>query len=168
MTDDQLDQLDYYTLLAVEPTASVREIRRAFRRFARKYHPDRFAGASEAKIERANQIYRRGSEAVQTLADPLARKGYDAFLPKGKTRLRADERDRVKAVLSGKVARKARKEPAIHSPQAQAFYKKAGVIARSGDFRAARHMLQTALQLEPENEVIKKRLQQLEAKIRGV
>ena len=62
-----LDQLDYYALLEVEDDATMREIKSAFRKFARKFHPDRFAGSNEAKIERAAQIYRRGSEAFQVL-----------------------------------------------------------------------------------------------------
>lgn len=87
---DDLDKLDYYSLLEVEPTASVAEVRAAFRRFALKYHPDRHAGSEPAKIERATRIYRRGSEALETLVDPTRRKAYDIVLARGEMRLTQD------------------------------------------------------------------------------
>ena len=92
MSDDRLDQLDYYTLLGVARDADVDAIKRAFRTFARRYHPDKFVGQAEEKIERATRIYRRGSEAVQTLTDLDARRAYDAGLAKGELRLRSEPR----------------------------------------------------------------------------
>lgn len=93
-SDDRLDQLDYYTLLGVARDASAPEIKRAFRTFALRYHPDRFAGAPQDKVERATAIYRRGSEAVETLTNPEARKAYDGALARGELRLTTDARAR--------------------------------------------------------------------------
>lgn len=90
MSDDRLDRLDYYTLLGVEPDAALPDIRRAFRAFAIKYHPDRFAGVSDDNVARATAIYRRGSEALEVLSDPVARKAYDLALSKGELRLLDD------------------------------------------------------------------------------
>ncbi len=39
----RLEELDYYTLLGVERDADPSQIRKAFRAFARRYHPDRHA-----------------------------------------------------------------------------------------------------------------------------
>ncbi len=90
MADDQLDKLDYYTLLGLEPAADGATVRRAFRAFAVKYHPDRFATDAPQNVERATAIYRRGSEALEVLTDPVARQAYDAGLARGELRLLDD------------------------------------------------------------------------------
>lgn len=96
MADDRLDLLDYYTLLGVEDDAPVDAIKQAFRRFAKAYHPDRHAGQSPAKVRRATQIYRRGSEAMQVLTDPVLRRAYDSLLERGQLRMTPELRDRAK------------------------------------------------------------------------
>jgi curved DNA-binding protein CbpA len=164
---EHLDLLDYYTLLGIEQSASPRDIKDAFRRFARKYHPDRFAGAPEDKVARASQIYRRGSEAYQILTDPIARRAYDRALNVGKLRLSADERERAEAEERGSAGRApANKPPPIRSPQAVAFYNKAADAARSGRWRDAWRAMKSAIEEEPENSLLKARLAQIEAKLR--
>src|SRR5262245_20119906 len=96
MSDDRLDQLDYYTLLGVAEDAEVAAIRRAFRTFALKYHPDRFAGEAPDSVARATAIYRRGSEALEVLSDPVARKAYDLALAGGELRLLEDAQSVVR------------------------------------------------------------------------
>jgi molecular chaperone DnaJ/curved DNA-binding protein len=61
---------DCYGVLGVEPTASVAEIRRAWRRLALRWHPDR-AGS------RATKFFQKLSAAYEVLSDPLARAAYD-------------------------------------------------------------------------------------------
>ncbi len=159
---DRLDLLDYYTLLGVQPDASVTDIKRAFRKFARRYHPDRFAGAPEDKVHRASQIYRRGSEAYQILTDEVARRAYDRVLRVGQLRLRAEARERAEAEAK---APKKREQP-IRSPQALAFYQRAAEAARSGRWRDAWKALKTALDHEPNNQLLEARLSQIEDRIR--
>lgn len=62
---------DLYALLEVSPDAGDDEIRRAFRRLARRYHPDLNRDRS------APERFRLIAEAYQTLVDPVARYGYD-------------------------------------------------------------------------------------------
>lgn len=85
-----LDALDYYTLLGVAEDASRADIRAAFRRFALRYHPDRFAGEAPELAQRALAIYRRGTEAVDVLCDVDQRRAYDAVLARGEKRLTED------------------------------------------------------------------------------
>jgi molecular chaperone DnaJ len=63
---------DYYEALGVKKTASQEEIRKAFRKLARKYHPDVNPGDKTAE-EKFKQI----SEANDVLSDPKKRKVYD-------------------------------------------------------------------------------------------
>jgi curved DNA-binding protein CbpA len=160
---DRLDLLDYYSLLDVAPDAATAEIKRAFRRFARRYHPDRFAGAGQEKLSRASQIYRRGSEAYQVLSDPVARRAYDRVLRLGKLRLSAEERDRADA---REKAPAEKKEQPIRSPHALAFYRRAADSARQGQWREAWKALKLALEHEPDNALLRTRLSQIESRLR--
>jgi curved DNA-binding protein len=65
---------DYYKDLGVEKTATPAEIKKAYRRLAVKYHPDKNNGDSSAE-ERFKVI----SEANEVLGDPAKRKKYDQF-----------------------------------------------------------------------------------------
>src|ERR1700752_658003 len=63
---------DYYETLGVKKSASTEDIRKAFRKLARKYHPDVNPGDKSAE-ERFKTI----SEANEVLSDPKKRKIYD-------------------------------------------------------------------------------------------
>src|SRR3954447_9884352 len=63
---------NYYDLLGVKKTATVEDVRKAFRKLARKYHPDVNPGDKAAE-EKFKQI----SEANDVLSDPKKRKIYD-------------------------------------------------------------------------------------------
>jgi curved DNA-binding protein CbpA len=67
-----MDNRDYYAALGVAATASEQEIRTAYRRLARRFHPDLNAGD-----ERAAELFKRITEAYETLADPGRRRRYD-------------------------------------------------------------------------------------------
>src|SRR4051812_21725086 len=67
-----MDFKDYYATLGVATTATDKEIKQAFRKLARKYHPDVNPGdkTAEAKFKELN-------EANEVLADPEKRRKYD-------------------------------------------------------------------------------------------
>lgn len=65
---------DYYEILGVSRNATLDEVKKAYRRLARKHHPDVNPGSKEAE-ERFKKI----TEAYQVLSDPKKRKEYDQF-----------------------------------------------------------------------------------------
>jgi len=65
---------DYYEALGVTRDADEKEIKRAFRRLARKYHPDVNPGDKAAE-----QRFKEISEAYEVLRDPKKRSEYDRF-----------------------------------------------------------------------------------------
>src|SRR2546422_9955226 len=63
---------DYYEILGVKKSASTEDIRKAFRKLARKYHPDVNPGDKTAE-----EKFKALSEANDVLSDPKKRKIYD-------------------------------------------------------------------------------------------
>lgn len=67
-------QRDYYEILDISRNASGEEIKRAYRRTAMRYHPDRNPGDPEAELR-----FKEAAEAYEVLRDPNKRARYDQF-----------------------------------------------------------------------------------------
>ncbi|HEV8636285.1 MAG TPA: J domain-containing protein [Chloroflexota bacterium] len=80
---DQADQ-DCYAVLGVPMTASEREIRAAYRKLARRFHPDLNAGDKNAA-----EHFKRIKAAYETLSDPERRRRYDELRTKRTSSRRA-------------------------------------------------------------------------------
>src|SRR3990170_1478354 len=65
---------DYYEILGVGRDADDKQLKKAFRKFARKYHPDLNPNDKEAE-----QRFKEVNEAYEILSDPAKRKQYDSF-----------------------------------------------------------------------------------------
>ncbi len=70
-----MEYKDYYKILGVDRTADEKTIKQAYRRLARKYHPD------VNKAKEAAERFKEINEAYEVLSDPEKRKRYDSLGP---------------------------------------------------------------------------------------
>ena len=68
------EKRDYYEVLGVDKNASETEIKRAYRKVAKKYHPDMNPGDKEAE-----EKFKEAAEAYEVLSDPEKKSKYDQF-----------------------------------------------------------------------------------------
>lgn len=83
-----MDFIDYYQLLGIDKSASQAEVKKAYRKMARKHHPDLHPNDAEAQ-KRFQQL----NEANEVLSDPEKRKKYDAH---GKDWQHADQYEQAR------------------------------------------------------------------------
>ena len=78
-----MDFIDYYKILGIEKSAGDTDIKKAYRKLARKYHPD-----LNPNDEVSKKMFQQINEANEVLSDPEKRKKYDKY---GKDWKHADE-----------------------------------------------------------------------------
>ena len=72
-----MDYKDYYKILGVQRTADDKEIKKAFRKLARQYHPDLHSSPEQKKT--SEEKFKEINEAYEHLSDQEKRKRYDMF-----------------------------------------------------------------------------------------
>ena len=157
-----IDQLDYFAVLKLAATAAPAEIRAAYHRESRVYHPDRYAAVDDDGFrEQIGRIYRRINEAYTVLRDDARRKKYagDVAGPDRARKLRFSEDDEA-------AMKEAQKKRAVEqlgqTPNGRKFYASALADAQAGRWEGAERNLKMALAYEPGNERFKELLAQAE------
>lgn len=70
---------DYYDVLGISKNATDQEIKSAFRKLSRKYHPDLQSGKSDTEKKDAEEKFKACAEAYEVLSDKDKRSSYDQF-----------------------------------------------------------------------------------------
>ncbi|HVP60004.1 MAG TPA: DnaJ domain-containing protein [Myxococcaceae bacterium] len=162
---ERLDALDYFELLGVPTTASAAEVKRAFYRESRAYHPDRFFHLTdEAFKTRVHEVYKRVTEAYYVLRDDLRRHKYlaDVTGPDRAHKLRFDElaEQETKAAVKQQAA-----EQIGLNPKARQLFQTAMTDLERGNLQAAERGLKMALTYERENALYKDKLAQVQGRL---
>ena len=157
-----LDQLDYFEVLRLPQTAGASEVKAAYHRESRAYHPDRFAAFPAVEIrELVGRVYRRINEAYTVLRDDTKRQRYlaDVTGPERAQRLRFTEVE--EAAVKDEQKRKLEEQYGL-TPNGRKFYAAALKDAEAGRWDAAERALKMALMYEPQNARFKESLAQVE------
>ena len=73
------EKRDYYEVLGVAKTATAEELKKAYRKKAIQYHPDKWSTKSEEERKDAEEKFKEAAEAYEVLSDPNKRARYDQF-----------------------------------------------------------------------------------------
>jgi curved DNA-binding protein CbpA len=162
-----LDQLDYFGVLKVPQGASPAELKAAYYRESRAYHPDRFAALPDSAFrELVGRIYRRITEAYTVLRDDAKRAKYQADVngPDRARKLRFSETAEVEVKEEQK---KKMEEQLGATPNGRKFYAAALVEIQAQRWDAAVRSLKSALMYEPGNARFKEQLAAVEKQLEG-
>ncbi len=153
-----LDELNYYQVLHLEPSASARDVRTAFHATSRAFHPDANRHLPAQQRSAVDRIAKRVTEAYTVLRDPRRRKAYDESLRGGGgARMQIAEADAAAGQKSAELEGT--------TPNGRKFATLARTDIQKGDLRAAVRNLQMALTFEPSNAHFKERLAELKDKL---
>jgi DnaJ-class molecular chaperone len=153
-----LDQLDYFAVLKLPQEAGPAQIKAAYYRESRAYHPDRFAALPSVELKEAvGRVYRRINEAYTVLRDDAKRKKYlaDVTGPDRARKLRFTEADEAQVKDEQK---KKLEESFGQTPNGRKFYAAALADIAAERWEAADRALRMALMYEPANAKFKEQL----------
>jgi DnaJ-class molecular chaperone len=149
-----LETQPYHVFLGVTEEAAGDDLRAAFHERAARFHPDRwYTGVDDETRGKVYAVYKRITEAYRVLSTPDARRQYLAQRQAGANRLDPSATDR-------QIGPK-RPEDAVKNPAAKKYYLMALDAERRKDDRSAKLNLNLALQLDPDNEHLRAKLDQI-------
>lgn len=155
-----LDSLSYYQLLGVGRDASAQAIQQAFYRRAVQLHPDRHFNLTDSDLKvRIREVYKRIAEGYRVLSAPPLRRTYDAGLRRGEVRIRQRAFDQEPAESQPAASGRSSPIPQIYDTSAKELYEEASAKLKEHEFAAAIELLQKALNLEPDSDMIARRLE---------
>ena len=155
-----LPKLNYYQLLGVAQTADAGEIKQAFYRVSRDYHPDRYFRFPNENFRNAvNTIYKRISEGYSVLKSSELRRSYDAQLKADAMNVRFSIQDEEKRKQQGGTLYDGGSGPG------KKYWQAAMEALRNKNPAGAKMQLQMAIGIEPKNEEFKAKFEELKAQL---
>jgi DnaJ-class molecular chaperone len=158
----RLDQMDYFEVLMVERTSAPADIKSAFYRESRTYHPDRFFHLDNKELkDRVHELYKRVTEAYYVLRDDAKRRQYTANIsgPERAQKLRFTESSEAETRAASK--RQVEEQIGVH-PKGRQFYQTGAADADAGRWASAERNLKMALTYEPANTRYKEKLAEVQ------
>lgn len=155
-------ELDYYTILGIDPRADQAELKQAFHAFALAFHPDSHPDLGEPLGSALRRVFHEGAEAYRVLGDPELRIRYDLGLTRGELRPR---RSQIPKTPDPGAARKSLDE-LCRSAGAKLCAQRASKLIDQGDLLGAKRALEEALAHDGHaNPGLEERLEALELSI---
>lgn len=161
----KLEQLDYFEVLQLPRDATPADIKKAFYRESRTYHPDRFYQLdSKALKDQVNELYKRVTEAYYVLRDDSKRRKYlgDISSPERAQKLRFTEASEAESKAAVK---KEHEEQIGTTPKGRHFYQLGTADLEAGRWSSAERNLKTALMYESSNARYKEKLVEAQKKL---
>lgn len=153
-----LPRLNYYQLLDVSPDAPDADIKKAFYRVSREFHPDRYFRFPNENFRNAvNTIYKRVSEAYTVLRSPQWRESYNRQIKDDPKNVRFSVQDEMKRQQQGGTSYDGGTGPG------KKYWMAAMDALRNKNTAGAKLQLQLAVGMEPKNEQFKAKLEELKA-----
>jgi curved DNA-binding protein CbpA len=157
-----LDQLDYFEVLRVPQTAGADDVKKAYYRESRAFHPDRFAAFPAQELrDLVGKIYRRVNEAYTVLRDDAKRAKYltDVTGPDRANKLRFTEAE--ESAVKEEAKRKLDEQFGT-TPNGRKLYAAALKDFEAQRWDSAERALKSALMYEPGNAKFKELLAQVD------
>jgi len=158
---ERYEALGYYDVLNLKETATREEIKRAFYRAAKEFHPDRHYYLPEDMKGKLHKIFTYITTAYSTLSSPITRKEYDGRRAETKTApppAKATAREKfetglmkLRAGLLSEAETLFAEAAYYDGSKALHHYYYGMALSGRGDFRGAEKALRRALGIEPEN-----------------
>jgi curved DNA-binding protein CbpA len=158
-----IDELDYFQILKLETTARIDEIKAAYFRESRLYHPDKYFGMPAGPEKLAlGKIYKRVNEAWVVLRDDAKRGKYVADIngPDRAKKLRYNE-------TSEEELKKQREQEMGTTPHGRKTFQQGLLDLDAGRFPQAYQNFKMAASFEPQNTFFKQKMDEA-AKLAGL
>lgn len=148
-----LDELDYFAILKIEQTATPEDLKQAYFRESRLYHPDRYFRLPEGELKSAiSRIYKRINEAWVCLRDDSKRAKYtqDVNGPDRDKKLRYTE-------ASEEELKRQKDAELGTTPQGRRMFQQGLLELEAGRYQQAAQNFKMALMYEPQNALFKQK-----------
>lgn len=160
-----LDAFDYFGVLCIAQTATPGEIKKAFYRESRTFHPDRFFHLPDSQEKSdLGAVYRRITESYYVLRDDAKRKKYLADIASAERASKLRYTEATESELKAEV-RKTADEEFGNNPKSRPFFKSALADIDKQNWVSAERNLKMGLTYDRDNARFKEQLVKVQDKI---